>query len=70
MAGLMRSGHGGSWLPSLGEEWHLPSLRRRPAHRDPSTGLLIAGVAAVGLAYLAWVYIGPDLRRYLKVHSM
>jgi hypothetical protein len=34
------------------------------------TGLLIAGAVAVGLGLLAWNYLGPDLRRYLKIRSM
>jgi hypothetical protein len=33
-------------------------------------GWLIAGVAVVGLGILAWSYLGPDLKRYLKIHSM
>ena len=36
----------------------------------PTAGCLIAGVVAVGLGLLAWHYLGPDLRRYLKIHSM
>ena len=48
--------------------------RSRPApalaRRFPSTGLLIAGAAAVGLAYLSWTYLGPDLKRYIKIHNM
>jgi hypothetical protein len=35
-----------------------------------SQGVLIAGVVVVGLGLLAWAYLGPDLRRYLKIHSM
>jgi hypothetical protein len=31
---------------------------------------LIGGLAAVGLGALAWYYLGPDLRRYLKIRSM
>jgi hypothetical protein len=36
----------------------------------PPVGLLVAGVAIVGLGILAWTYLGPDLKRYLKIHSM
>ncbi|HWE39179.1 MAG TPA: hypothetical protein VG406_21700 [Isosphaeraceae bacterium] len=44
-------------------------------HRDrdrggPTVGWLVAGVVVVGLGALAWTYLGPDLRRYLKLHSM
>lgn len=33
-------------------------------------GWLVAGVVVVGLGALAWTYLGPDLRRYMKLHSM
>lgn len=32
--------------------------------------LLLAGLAVVGLGAMAWSYLGPDLRRYLKIRSM
>jgi hypothetical protein len=32
--------------------------------------LLIASVVVVGLGLVAWSYLGADLRRYLKIHSM
>jgi hypothetical protein len=34
------------------------------------TGLLVAGLAAVGLGVLAWYYLGPDLVRYMKIRNM
>lgn len=33
-------------------------------------GLLLAGLAVVGLGALALYYLGPDLRRYLKIRNM
>jgi hypothetical protein len=33
-------------------------------------GLLIAGLAAFGLGLLAWYYIVPDLKRYMKIRNM
>jgi hypothetical protein len=33
-------------------------------------GLLVAGLAAVGLGVLAWYYLGPDLVRYMKIRNM
>lgn len=36
----------------------------------PPVGLIVAGVAVVGLGLLAWTYLGPDLKRYIKIHSM
>jgi hypothetical protein len=35
-----------------------------------SSALLITGLVVVGLGLLAWHYIGPDLKRYLKIHNM
>lgn len=35
-----------------------------------STGWLIAGLAVVGLGALAWYYLGPDLKRYMKIRNM
>ena len=36
----------------------------------PPVALLVAGALVVGLGILAWTYLGPDLRRYAKIHSM
>jgi hypothetical protein len=35
-----------------------------------SPGLLIGGLALLGLGAVAWYYLGPDLRRYLKIRNM
>ena len=35
-----------------------------------SSGLLLAGLAVLTLGALGWYYLGPDLRRYLKIKSM
>jgi len=67
------------WLPERVEDWGRSVVgrpRRRPApplafaRRGPSPALLIAGAAAVGLAYLTWTYLGPDLKRYMKIQNM
>jgi hypothetical protein len=31
---------------------------------------LLTGLAVVGLGLVAWSYLGPDLRRYLKMTNM
>ena len=67
MASLM-SAHG-SWLPAPPDDWR-HSLARRSAQRGPSTTLLIAGAVVIGAGLLTWHYLGPDVRRYLKVQSM
>jgi len=53
------------------EEWHgRHPLRERDEGRRSSWSLLIGGLAVVGLGALAWYYLGPDLRRYMKIRSM
>ncbi|MGP0069103.1 MAG: DUF6893 family small protein [Isosphaeraceae bacterium] len=60
-----------SWLPATAGDWTGRSApERRRDSGGPSTGLLIAGVVVVGLGILTWSYLGPDLRRYMKIHSM
>jgi hypothetical protein len=56
---------------------HYPSndWGRRPAIVEwvqprSNAGFLIAGLAVIGLGALAWQYLGPDLRRYMKIRSM
>jgi hypothetical protein len=53
-----------------------PSSEERPERRfltreaPRNSGLLLAGLAALGLGALAWYYLGPDLRRYIKISRM
>ncbi len=52
------------------DEWRgrWPAERR---YERSSSGLLVAGLVAAGvLGTLAWYYLGPDLRRYLKIRNM
>jgi hypothetical protein len=49
------------------EDYELAAEERS---RGGGTGWLIAGLVAVGLGALAWYYLGPDLRRYLKIERM
>jgi len=55
-----------------GEEWR--EAYGPPAAAEGSRtapwGLLVTGLVVVGLGALAWYYLGPDLRRYLKIKSM
>ena len=67
----LTSTRGGSRLPSRREaRREISRLSGQDEHAGPSTGLVIAGVVVVGLGLLAWSYLGADLRRYLKIHSM
>jgi hypothetical protein len=36
----------------------------------PAAPLLLVGLGAIGLGFLAWHYLGPDLVRYLKIRNM
>ncbi len=36
----------------------------------PPWGMILTTAAMVGLGIWAWQYLGPDLRRYLKIRSM
>jgi hypothetical protein len=52
-----------------GDEWRERyHLTDRPAGLSP--GLLLVGVAAVGLGVLASYYLLPDLVRYMKIRDM
>ena len=46
--------------------WNRDNSERQAA----LSGLLIAGAVILGLGFLTWTYLGPDLRRYMKIHSM
>jgi len=35
-----------------------------------TSGLFTLGLVALGLGALAWYYMGPDLRRYIKISNM
>jgi hypothetical protein len=54
------------------EQWEERYGLRRPEQRSggPRWGLLITGLAVAGLGILAWNYLGPDLRRYIKISRM
>jgi hypothetical protein len=34
------------------------------------SGWLLAGLALAGLGAAAWYYLGPDLKRYMKIRNM
>jgi hypothetical protein len=61
---------GNARLPERLEDWGRRTLGKRRAREVPSTQLLVAGIVVIGLGYLAWSYLGPDLRRYIKILNM
>jgi hypothetical protein len=42
----------------------------REESRLPARALLVTGLVVVGIGALAWYYLGPDLKRYMKIQSM
>jgi hypothetical protein len=50
--------------------YEVEGRERRYRRSGPGSGLLIGGLAVVALGALAWYYLGPDLRRYLKIRNM
>jgi hypothetical protein len=55
-----------------GDEWR--QRYESPAHRREfpglSWGVMATGLVVAGLAIMAWSYLGPDVRRYIKIQSM
>jgi hypothetical protein len=49
--------------------WGNPLAQRSP-RSDTRTKFLITGAVVLGVGLFAWYYLGPDLKRYLKIHSM
>jgi hypothetical protein len=52
-----------------GDGWGRHPSERGWSHGGLPTGML-TGLALVGLGALAFYYLGPDLRRYLKIERM
>jgi hypothetical protein len=68
MAYLMTRSGGSRWPEPVESRERRAPGERRP-RRNPAAKLLVTG-AVVGLGYLAWTYLGPDLKRYIKIHNM
>ena len=43
---------------------------RERASGPPAGAVLLVGLGAIGLGFLAWHYLGPDLVRYMKIRNM
>jgi hypothetical protein len=70
MLGL-QSRNQGPWLGSIGNELaERTGLANRRDRGGPSTALLITGAVVIGLGLLAWTYLGPDIKRYIRIRNM
>ena len=58
------------WQRSEADEWRERYEMERTRRRGGSGGWLLTGLAVAGLGLLAWYYLGPDLRRYMKIRNM
>jgi hypothetical protein len=70
MLGLESRPRGAVFGSSGNPRWGRTNLSRRSSPGGPSTALLVTGAVVIGLGLLAWSYLGPDLRRYIKIHNM
>jgi hypothetical protein len=59
-------------LSNIGHgDWSRRShLARREEYLGPHPRLVVAGVVVLGLGLAALYYLGPEIRRYLKIQSM
>jgi hypothetical protein len=51
-------------------EWRARYADENGRRSSGLSPLLVGGLAVAGLGALAWYYLGPDLRRYLKLRDM
>jgi hypothetical protein len=51
------------------EGWGRQDLTQRNGGGVSGT-LLLTGLAVVGLGVLAWYYLAPEVKRYLKIQNM
>ncbi len=62
------SRHGNWFPPEHAQDTH-QSVAHNNSHLEPKH-IVVAGVVIVGLGLLAWSLFAPELRRYIKNHSM
>jgi hypothetical protein len=66
----LTSGHPGTLARLTGEHRGGRSPARWAEPSGASRGWLIAGLVAAGLGALAFYYLSPEMKRYMKIHNM
>jgi hypothetical protein len=59
-----------SLRPALAGNGRSPAPVRTQEAGGPPLTLIAVGLVAAGLGLWAWSYLGPDLRRYIKMSNM
>ncbi len=65
-----RQGLFSGWRDRDQHGWDRWMPARRTKEAWPSQRLLIGGLVLLSLGCLGWYYLGPDVRRYMKIRSM
>jgi hypothetical protein len=53
------------------DDWRPARYYPAPRHNGGLPGgLLLTGLVVAGLGVMAWYYLGPDLKRYIKMSNM
>jgi hypothetical protein len=61
----------GSLPRDPGDEWRGRYAVGPRERGGPSLALVVGGLVAAGvIGFLVWDYLGPDLKRYLKIRDM
>ena len=63
-------GHRGRLARLADQDWWSRPASRRSEALASTPGWLVAGLVAAGVGALAWYYVGPDVKRYIKLRNM
>jgi len=54
----------------MGSDGRRSVLATREERRVPHPGWIVAGLAVLGIGLAGWYFLGPDVRRYIKIRNM
>jgi hypothetical protein len=57
-------------VPYQGDDWRAAYPPPAPSRNYGGPSLLLTGLVIAGLGFMAWNFLGPDIRRYLKIRAM